>query len=157
MSSSERSISGKTILLVDDSENDVFLLGLAFKKAEFNNPLQKVGDGEEAISYLEGRGAYGDRNKFPLPAVILLDLNMPKKGGFEVLTWVRAQPTLKRIMVIVLTASMRREDVEQSFDLGANAFLVKPGAIDQLTAMLRCLRDWLSYNHFPALEEGGKR
>ena len=141
-----------TILLVDDSENDLLLLRTAFEKAEFNIPLQEVHNGAEAIAYLKGDDPYSDRNKFPLPAVMLLDLNMPMKNGFEVLTWVRAQTGLKRLSIIVLTASMRTEDVERAFDLGANSFLVKPGNIDALVAMSRCLRDWIQINHFPALK-----
>ncbi len=143
----------QTILLVDDSENDLFLMQRAFKKAEFNQPLQMARNGQEAIAYLNGDGVYGDRNKFPLPAVILLDLNMPMKNGFDVLAWLRTQPALKRLSVVILTASMRSEDVERAFDLGANSFLVKPSAVEDLTSMMRCLRDWLRYNHFPPLNE----
>jgi len=140
-----------TILLVDDSENDLLLLRTAFEKAEFNIPLQEVHNGAEAIAYLKGDDPYSDRNKFPLPAVMLLDLNMPMKNGFEVLTWVRAQTGLKRLSIIVLTASMRTEDIERAFDLGVNSFLVKPSSLDALAAMLRCLRDWIQINHFPSL------
>jgi CheY-like chemotaxis protein len=143
----------ETILLVDDSENDLVLMSLAFKKAEFDRPLQIVYDGEEAIAYLEGDGSYADRDKYPLPGLVLLDLNMPKKNGFEVLAWVRAQPAIRRIPIIILTASIRTEDVELAYDLGANSFLVKPAAIEDLVAMLRCLKNWLQYNHFPPLDE----
>lgn len=88
--------------------------------------------------------------KFPLPAVILLDLNMPMKSGFDVLEWLRSQPpTFKRISTFILTALMRAEDVERAFDLGANSYLVKPIALDDLIAMIRCLRDWLQISHFP--------
>jgi CheY-like chemotaxis protein len=147
----------QTILLVDDSENDLFLMRAAFKKAEFNSPLQAVQNGEEAIAYLKGEGIYSDRNQYPLPAVMLLDLNMPRKNGFEVLEWVRAQLALKRLSVIILTASLRGEDVERAFDSGANAFLVKPATLDQLITMIRRLRDWLEINHFPPLNEVVRR
>lgn len=143
-----------TILLVDDSENDLFLMRMAFKKAEFNIPLQEVHNGEQAIAYLKGDDPYSDRDKFPLPAVMLLDLNMPMKNGFDVLNWVRTQQTgLKRLLIIVLTASMRPEDVERAFDSGANSFLVKPGTMEDLTDMIRRLRDWLQYNRFPPLDD----
>jgi CheY-like chemotaxis protein len=85
----------KTILLVDDSENDIDLMRMAFRKAEVNSPLQEVHNGEEAITYLKGEGIYSDREKYPLPSVMLLDLNMPMKNGFDVLSWVRTQPALK--------------------------------------------------------------
>jgi CheY-like chemotaxis protein len=147
----------KTILFVDDSIDDLVLMGIAFKRAEFNIAPQEAHNGEEAIAYLKGESPYNDRNKFPLPAVMLLDLNMPMKNGFHVLEWVRAQPMLKRMSIIILTASMRTEDVEQAFDLGATSFLVKPASIDDLTAMIRCLRDWLQLNHFPPLNEVVRR
>ena len=146
-----------TFLLVDDSENDLFLTRVAFKKAGIDSSLQEVHNGEEAIAYLKGDGPYSDRNAFPLPAAMLLDLNMPMKDGFDVLKWVRTQPALKRMPVIILSASMRSEDVEQAFDLGANSFLVKPGTIADLIDMIRCLRDWLRYNHFPPLNETVRR
>jgi CheY-like chemotaxis protein len=147
----------QTILLVDDSENDLMLMRVAFEKAKSNISLQEVRNGEEAIAYLKGEGPYGDRNKFPLPIVMLLDLNMPKKNGFDVLAWVRAQPVLKRLAIIILTASMRSEDVERAFDLGATSFLVKPSNLQALIDMMRCLSDWVQINHFPPLDEAGKK
>ena len=147
----------QTILLVDDSENDLLLMRTAFQKAACNVALQEVHDGVEAIAYLNGGGAYRDRNQFPLPAVMLLDLNMPKKDGFDVLNWVRAQPGLKRISITILTASLRPEDVERAFDSGAHSFLVKPATVAELVAMIRSMCDWLQYNHFPPLNEAVRR
>ena len=143
----------QTILLVDDSENDIFLMRAAFKKAEFKISLQEAHNGEEAIAYLKGEGIYSDRNKYPLPSVMLLDLNMPMKNGFDVLSWVRTQPAFKRLSIIILTASSRPEDVERAFDLGANSYLVKPRELETLAAMIRCLRDWIQINHFPPLND----
>ena len=145
----------QTILLVDDSENDLVLMRRAFKKAKCSSPLQEVRNGEQAIAYLKGDGPYGDRTKFPLPAVMLLDLNMPRGSGFDVLAWVRAQPMLKRLAIIILTASNRSEDVNRAFDLGATSFLVKPIDLEELAAMLRCLCDWAQFNLFPALHDSG--
>jgi CheY-like chemotaxis protein len=142
-----------TILLVDDSDNDRYLMRAAFEKAEFPCPLQEARNGEEAIAYLQGEGQFADRARFPLPAVMLLDLNMPMKNGFDVLEWVRTQKTFRRLSVIVLSASERPEDVERAFDLGAHSYLLKPRTLDALTAMIRCLRDWLDYNHFPPSNE----
>jgi CheY-like chemotaxis protein len=148
----------QTILLVDDSENDLVLMQMAFRKADFTTPLQVVNNGEQAIAYLSGAGQYSNRTQFPLPAVILLDLNMPMKNGFDVLHWLLSQPLLsKRISTIVLTASVRSEDVERAFDLGANSYLVKPSALEDLISMIRCLRDWLRINHFPPFKEHGKK
>src|SRR6185369_5715952 len=143
----------QTILLVDDSENDLFLMRMAFKKAEFRHPLQEVRNGEQAIAYLKGEGVFSDREKHPLPSIMLLDLNMPMKNGFEVLAWARAHPEFKRLSMIILTASIRPEDVERAFDLGASSYLVKPSNMDALVAMLRCLRDWVQINHFPPLND----
>jgi CheY-like chemotaxis protein len=145
----------ETILLVDDSENDLLLMHAAFDIAKCNAPLQQVRNGEEAIAYLTGEGPYSDRRKFPLPIVMLLDLNMPRKNGFDVIAWVRAQPILKRLTIIVITASMRTEDVERAFDLGATSFLVKPSELDELAAMMRCLCDWVQINHFASLDVVG--
>ena len=144
----------KTILLVDDSENDRLLMRAAFKKAGFDSPPREVQNGEQAIDYLKGEGAHSDRDRFPLPTVMLLDLNMPMKNGFEVLAWLRVQPGLRRLTVVVITASMRVEDVERAFDLGANSFLVKPSAIEDLVSMIRCLHDWVQINQFPPLSDG---
>jgi len=147
----------QTILLVDDSEDSLFFMRKAFERAKSHHPLQEARNGEEAIAYLKGEGPYGDRNRFPLPTVMLLDLNMPKKDGFDVLTWVRAQPGLKRLTIVILTASMRIEDVERAFDLGATSFLIKPLGLEELAAMLRCLHDWIQISQFPPLVEAGKK
>ncbi|PYI85167.1 MAG: two-component system response regulator [Verrucomicrobia bacterium] len=147
----------KPILLVDDSETDLDLIVSAFQKAQFKNPLQMVRNGEEAIAYLKGDAPYSDRNKFPLPGAMLLDLKMPKKNGFDVLSWWRTQSGLRRIPVIILTASMDLGDIERAFELGAHAFLVKPCDLNELTEMIRCLRDWLKINHFSPLNEWPRR
>ena len=129
----------QTILLVDDSEDDIFLMRMAFKKAEFNPPLQEVHNGEEAIAYLKGDGIYGNRDQYPLPAVMLLDLNMPMKNGFDVVAWVRAQPAFNRLSIIVLTASTRLDDVERAYDLGAKSYLVKPVGFEALVELVKTL------------------
>ena len=151
-------ISNKpTILLVDDSENDRFLVRAVFKMNHCDILLQEARNGEEAIAYLQGDGPFGDRNNYPLPVVMLLDLNMPKKNGFEVLAWVRVQPLLKRLAVIILTASARDEDVERAYDLGATSYLVKPSKLETLSAIERCLCDWIQFNRFPPLTAAGRR
>ena len=145
------------ILIADDSENDIVLLRMAFRKAEFSASIFDIQNGEEAIAYLNGDGAFSDRTRFPLPILMLLDLNMPMKNGFDVMTWVRTQPALKRLSIIIMTASTRVEDIERAFDLGANSYLVKPSSMDELVSMIRCLRDWIQINHFPPLNATVKR
>ncbi len=140
----------RTILLVDDSETDLILLRDAFRQARCEHPLRDLRDGEEAIAYLKGEGPYSDRAEYPLPVTMLLDLNMPKMNGFDVLAWVRAQPALKRLPITILTASMRDEDVEIAYSLGATGFLVKPSKLQTLAAMMRCLCEWVQINHFPS-------
>lgn len=142
----------RTLLLVDDAPDDLFLLRAAFKSAKLSNPIQEAHDGDEAVAYLRGAPPFDDRAAYPLPALMLLDLNMPKRDGFQVLQWVRAQPVLKRLTVIVFSASLREEDVDRAFDLGASSFLVKPSSIEGLTAMSRALRDWIGFVQFPRLE-----
>lgn len=141
-----------TILMVDDSENDLFFLRLAFEKARFGAALQEAGDGAQAIAYLQGTDRYSDRAAFPLPMLMLLDLNMPLPNGFDVLTWVRAQSGLKRLSIVVLSASMRAEDIEKAFDLGATAYLVKPRNLETLVTMIQSLRDWVRVAQFPSLK-----
>ena len=140
-----------TILLVDDNENDLFLLRRAFAKAASDLPLQEVHNGVEALAYLSGAHPYSDRKQFPLPAVMLLDLNMPKGNGFDLLTQVRSKAGLRRLSVIVLTSSALTEDIERALDCGASAYLVKPSSFETLVAMIRSLRDWIEINHFPSL------
>src|SRR5262245_59108944 len=114
------------ILLVEDREDDVFLIRRAFKDAFVTNPLHVVRDGDEAISYLKGENKYSNREEFPLPDLMLLDLKMPKIDGFEVLKWIREQPSLAALRVVVLTSSEDLHDVNRAYKLGANSFMVKP-------------------------------
>jgi len=140
-------------LLAEDSENDVFLMQRALQASGIPNPLQVVKDGAEVIAYLSGHNQYQNRSEYPLPAVVLLDLNLPRKNGFEILEWMRTQPTLKRIVVIILTASNRSADADRAYDLGANFYLTKPSKFDDLVKMTKCLHDWLKLIHFPSLNQ----
>ena len=139
------------VLMVDDSPNDVLLMQTVFSRAGFTQPLQFAHDGDEAIGYLKGDGACSDRGAYPLPTVVLLDLNMPGRSGFEVLAWIRAQPGLRRLHVCILSASCRPEDIEHAYDLGVNSFLVKPGNLDGMMHQAKCLLAWLQLSHFAAL------
>lgn len=106
--------SEDTILLVEDNPKDVLLMRRAVKKAEIANPLQVVNDGDEAVLYLSGQAPYNDRTRYPLPVLILLDLKLPRPSGAEVLMWLRQQPVLKRLPVVVLTASREYMDVNHT-------------------------------------------
>ena len=127
------------ILLAEDEQNDVFLIKRAFQKAQLLNPVRVVSDGQEAISYLRGDGQYADRERFPLPTLVLLDLKMPRMGGFDVIAWVRQQPGLKRLPLVVLTSSKDRPDINRAYELGANTYLVKPVEFDGLVEMMKNL------------------
>src|SRR6266581_2683253 len=124
-------IDSAVILLAEDDDNHVVLLRHAFKEANFLNPLHVVRDGEETIAYLKGEGQYANRAEYPLPALLLLDLKMPRQNGFDVLTWIRREPHLAGLTVVVLTNSDGLRDVTRAYQLGANSFLVKPLDFDQ--------------------------
>ena len=135
-------VSRNLILLAEDDELHVELTLRGFRKRGFLNPVQVVKDGEEAIAYLSGKGQFADREKYPLPALLLLDLKMPNKNGFEVLEWVRAQPRFKRLPIVVLTSSGEIKDMKRAYDLGANSFLVKPVRTDDFFAVTETIKGW---------------
>ncbi|HWF18811.1 MAG TPA: response regulator [Verrucomicrobiae bacterium] len=113
------------ILLVEDSSQDANLILAAFKKWGVNNPIQVVLDGERAVEYLGGQGEYADRDKHPLPCLALLDLHLPQMSGFEVLQWIRAQPNLTNLPVVVLSGTKDPSHFEEAQRLGANACVPK--------------------------------
>jgi CheY-like chemotaxis protein len=114
------------ILLVEDDEDDVFLLERALSKAKLDSPLYIAANGQEAIDYLAGAGKYADRTTYPMPGCVFLDLKLPFRHGFEVLEWIRSEPSLAAIDVFVLTSSPEDRDRERAEQLGARAYLVKP-------------------------------
>lgn len=138
-----------TILLAEDNDDDVLIMQSTFRKAAVPNPLQIVGDGDQAISYLKGEAPYSNRQEYPLPVVILLDLNMPRKNGFEVLTWIREESNLRRTTVHILTASSRAVDVQRAFDLGANSYIIKPSKVDALVELVKAWHTFAQYKAFP--------
>lgn len=135
------------ILYVEDNEDDVLLLRFAFKRADILNPLHFARDGQEAIDYLAGAEKFSDRAKYPIPSLVLLDLKLPKKMGMEVLQWIRQESGMRKLPVIILSASGQKSDLERCYGLGANAFLVKPSDAESLADMCRALKHfWLTYN-----------
>ena len=117
-----------------------------------SSPLHVVRDGEECIAYLEGVGKYANRNEYPLPALLLLDLNMPRTDGFEVLRWIRENPYLNRLRVVVLTTSDHIYDVNRAYDLGANSFLVKTRQLEDFIAQIDAIQSyWLSFSRAPQI------
>lgn len=142
------------ILLVEDSSDDALLFERAFTKSGLKNNVQLVRDGEQAIEYLTGTGQFGDRVKFPLPFLVMLDLKMPKIDGFEVLQWIRKHPDLKRLLVVVLTSSNLQRDVDYAYELGANSYLVKPVGLGEMVSMLsRFDAYWAEINRIPTLQK----
>jgi CheY-like chemotaxis protein len=138
------------ILLVEDREDDILLIQRAFEKAYINNPVQIVRDGEEAIAYLRGVGKYANRAEYPLPDLMLLDLKLPGIDGLEVLRWVREQPGLSCLRVVVLTSSDDMRDVNAAYRLGANSFLVKPMDFDDIVQLSKSLTTyWLRLSKTP--------
>ena len=115
-----------TVLLVEDDLNDIFLVKRAFKKAQIQNPLQVVTDGQEAIHYLRGEGRYADREAYPLPKLVVMDIKMPRRTGFEVLEWVKHDGPLRRIPIVIVSSSDNPADINRAYELGANAYMVKP-------------------------------
>jgi len=138
------------ILLVEDRDDDVQLIRRAFRKISLRNPLQVARDGQEAVDYLSGEGEYSNRDEHPLPALILLDLKMPRMDGFEFLVWLRKQPAFRVLPVVVLTSSSQLRDVNIAYALGANSFLVKPNDFDQYIELNKVLhRHWLVHGRTP--------
>jgi CheY-like chemotaxis protein len=141
-----------SILYIDDDDNDVLLLKHAIRCARLHFDLQVVNDPEKAAAYLTGQGGFADREIFPLPELILLDLKMPRMGGLEVLAWIRSQPLLKRLVVIVLTASSQGSGVNRAYELGANSYLVKPVELHAFVEMVKGISAyWMGLNERPAI------
>jgi CheY-like chemotaxis protein len=149
-------VSDFTMLLVEDDANDILLIQRALAKGCLVNPMRVVRDGEEAIAYLGGQGQYADRAVFPRPSLVLLDLKLPRKSGFEVLQWMRQQADLKKVPVIVLTSSKETTDINVAYELGANSYLVKPVGFDGLLEMVKAIgMYWIILNKGP--EPGAAR
>lgn len=136
-----------TILLVEDDANDVFLMERAFGLASVPTEIRVARDGREALCYLRGEGKYADRERHPLPCLTLLDLNLPHVQGLEVLKQIRADPNLRKLIVVVLTSSVADSDIDRAYDLGANSYLTKPNGLEEGEALAEIIGQyWLHKN-----------
>lgn len=138
------------ILLVEDSRMDVELTLDAFREARLANTVHVAPDGQAALDYLFGRGTFADRDAYPLPNLVLLDLKLPGIDGFQVLRTIKETPLLKRLPVVVLTSSKEEGDRALSYDIGANSYLVKPVSFEGFLGVVREIEGyWLSLNVGP--------
>jgi CheY-like chemotaxis protein len=141
----------KTVLLVEDNDNDVFMMQRACEGSRLPHLFKIVSDGDAAVDYLGGTGAYADRSAHPKPDVVFLDINLPTRDGHEVLKWIRAQPELKNLPVIMLTGSDQLNDVNQAYQLGATSYLQKitdPTEFGQAVRII--LKYWLEFHVNPS-------
>jgi len=143
-------MSAPAILLVEDDPNSVFFFEHTMQNLGIANSLHVVTDGRMALDYLEGVGRYADRLQYPVPSLVLLDLKLPRVPGFEVLQQLRQRPATHTLIVIVLSSSASDEDVARAYNLGANAYLVKPSRLEELEEIVRGIKTfWLTHNHPP--------
>jgi CheY-like chemotaxis protein len=141
------------ILLAEDNADHVLLIQRAFRMSGLVNPLHVVNDGAQAIAYLKGEGEYANRAEYPLPCLLLLDLKMPNKNGFEVLEWIRSEPAFAALRVVVLTTSGESQDINRAYQLGANSFLTKPVDFRDFVQLTSAIKGyWLWLSHAPELE-----
>ena len=135
--------SRSTLILIADDDSDDRMLALdAFRENRLTNELRFVEDGQELMDFLKRRGNYAGLAGAPLPALILLDLNMPKKDGREALREIKADPELRRIPIVVMTTSKEEEDVYRAYDLGVNSFITKPASFESLVDIIKSLADY---------------
>ena len=142
-----------TVLHVEDEPTDRMIVSAAFKKAAPNVLLKAVTDGEQAIAYLSGQGAYGNRELHPMPLLVLLDIKLPRKSGLEVLEWIRKQEDLKSLPVLMLTSSSESNDLDRAYALGANSYLVKTVDLPAMREIVRGIGEYASILSAPPVEE----
>ena len=126
-----------TVLIAEDNEDDAFLLERAFRSIGLKNPIQIVADGEQVIAYLQGADKFADRQNYPFPSVVFLDLKMPRKDGFDVLEWLRDHPECHVMPTMIFSSSSDPADITRAYQFGANAYLVKPGSMPELEVFLK--------------------
>jgi CheY-like chemotaxis protein len=133
------------VLVAEDDANDIFLLRRAFQKAGVLNPVREAHNGQEVIDYLGGQGEFSDRAKHPYPALMFLDLKMPLLDGFDVMAWLRTQPSQHNLPIVVLTSSNQEQDIQKARQMGAQEYRVKPQVFEELVEIVKQIRDrWLA-------------
>lgn len=141
----------KTVLLAEDSEDDIFAMKMACKRTGIPHSLKIVTDGDMAVDYLSGKGPFADRTENPIPDVLFLDIKMPKRNGHEVLAWVREQPELKELPVVMITSSVLKADVDRAYQLGVTSYLQKVASPAEFGQAVRViLKYWLELNITPS-------
>ncbi|HAV76467.1 MAG TPA: two-component system response regulator [Anaerolineae bacterium] len=144
------------ILMAEDDADDRLLVKEAFAESHVANSLHFVGDGIELLDYLHGRGEYSNRDTFPFPDLLLLDLNMPRKDGREALKEIKVDPRLKKLPAVVLTTSKADEDILRSYDLGAAGFITKPVTFESLVEIIKGLGEyWVQIVKLPSKDKKG--
>jgi len=138
-----------TFLIVEDNPDEVILLQRAFQRADLGVAAQFVENGEEAIDYLSGQDCYTDRDTYPEPDLVIMDLKMPRKGGFEVLEWFRNIQEGALIPIVILTSSEREADIQRAYSLGANSYFIKPAHFDGLLSVLQAIYQYWSLSQRP--------
>ena len=134
-------MSSPVVLYVEDEPDDVWFMQAAFRRSGLNVPLATVSDGQQAITYLAGQPPFDDRARHPLPQLVLLDLNLPLHSGFDVLRWIRNQPALEKIAVVVFSSSGRLEDRRRAAELGATHYTQKPASGAQFEEIVNELKN----------------
>ena len=138
------------VLIVEDNEDDVLLLNHAFQEAGITNPVRLARTGEDAIAYLAGTEPYSDWNKFPLPAIVLLDITLPGLSGLDVLAWIRKTSGLQNLRVSIRTGSCFGQEIKLAYELGANECNTKPVGYNKLVEMMKAFRvHWLDFSQAP--------
>lgn len=140
------------ILVAEDNEDDIFILQATLKRVGIRNPVQFCRTGQEVVEYLRGEGAFVDRSQFPIPRLLLLDLKMPVMSGLDVLRWMRENPKFAIKPTIVLTSSRHEVDVNSAYELGANAYLVKPGRLEDFEQVLQLMEKFWNACELPSRE-----
>lgn len=145
-------MSTRLILHADDDENDVIFLNYALKLAKLPARLHSLTDGQQVVDYLSQQGEFTDRTQFPWPTLVLLDLKMPRLNGLQTLRWIRAQPALRPLVVVMFTASANQTDIDEAYRIGANSFIIKPAGTDRLAGLMQALHAyWFGCNRFARL------